>query len=72
MVTIPEWDQNHVLPPIHPDTPEGQEHDQFYRAPYYVPLVDFVTRFATTQERVDLMEKFLEYRATLHEAGIFL
>ena len=59
-----------MLPPIHPDTPKGQEHNQFYRPPYYAPLVDFVTRFATTRERVDLMERFLDYRAALHRVGI--
>ena len=68
-MTIPEWDNN-LLPPIHPDTPEGQEHEILYRAPYHAKLSDFVTRFTTTLERVALIEKFLEYRAALHEAGI--
>ena len=70
MVTIPEWDDNKVLPPIHPDTPEGQEHENWYRAPYVARLVEFVTRFVTTPERVELMERFLNYRTALHQAGI--
>ena len=70
MVTIPEWDDNKVLPPIHPATPEGQEHDSLYRAPYVARLAEFVTQFATTRDRVDLIEKFLDYRDALHQAGI--
>ena len=69
-MTIPEWDGNKVLPPIHPATPEGQEHDSLYRAPYVARLAEFVTRFATTRDRVDLIEKFLDYRNALHQAGI--
>ena len=54
MVTIPEWDDNKVLPPIHPDTPEGQEHENLYRVPYVARLVEFVIQFATTSERLAL------------------
>ena len=67
MVTIPKWDNNKILPPIHPSTPTGQEHESLYRAPYVAPLVEVVTRFATTPERVELMDKFLAYRAALHQ-----
>ena len=67
MVTIPDWDNNKVLPPIHPNTPAGEEHDSLYRSPYVAPLVEFITRFATTPQRVALAGKFLEYRAALHQ-----
>ena len=67
-MTIPEWDSNKVLPPIHPNTPEGQEHESLYRAPYVARLEEFVTRFATTPQRVEMMRKFLDYRAALHLA----
>ena len=66
-MTIPEWDINKILPPIHPDTPAGLEHDQLYRAPYVAPLEEFITRFVTTRERVHLAEGFLAYRAALHQ-----
>ena len=69
-MNIPEWDINKVLPPIHPETPEGQEHDILYRAPYAAPLAEIIDRFATTLQRADLIEKFLGYRAALHQAGI--
>ena len=69
-MTIPEWDDNKVLPPIHPNTPAGQEHASLYRAPYIARMEEFVTRFATTPERVDLIDKFLDYRAALHQSGI--
>ena len=68
-MTIPEWDDNKVLPPIHPATPEGQEHNSLYRAAYVARLAEFVTQFATTRDRVDLIEKFLDYRDALHQAG---
>ena len=70
VLTIPDWDDNKVLPPIHPDAPEGKEFDSLYRSPYVAKLVDFVTRFATTPERAELMEKFLDYRAALHQSDI--
>ena len=66
-MTIPEWDGDHVLPPIHPNAPKGKEFDSLYTSPYVAPLAEFVTRFATTPERVELMEKFLDYRAALHQ-----
>ena len=69
-MNIPEWDINKVLSPIHPETPEGQQHDILYRAPYVAPLAEFIDRFATTLERVDLIEEFLGYRVALHQAGI--
>ena len=70
MATIPQWDDNKVLPPIHPDTPEGQEHESLYRAPYVASLEQFVTRFATTPERIELANKFLDYRVALYQYGI--
>ena len=33
-------------------------------------MAEFVTQFATTRDRVDLIEKFLDYRDALHQAGI--
>ena len=62
VMTIPEWDGNKVLPPIHPATPEGQEHDSLYRAPYVARLAEFVTQFATTRDRVDLTGNYLNLR----------
>ncbi len=70
MLTIPEWDYNKVLPPIHPDTPEGQEHKVQYRAPYRASLEQFVARFVTTPERAELVDKFLDYRTALYQYGI--
>ena len=69
-MTIPEWDNNKVLPPIHPDAPSGQEYDRLYRSPYAGPLAEFIGRFATTLQRVNMLERFLRYRAALHQAGI--
>ena len=66
-MTIPEWDINKILPPTHPDTPAGFEHDLLYRAPYVASLEEFITRFVTTPERGNLMERFLAYRAALHQ-----
>lgn len=41
-----------------------------YRAPYFAPLQEFVTRFVTSLKRAELMEGFLDYRAALHQWGI--
>ena len=69
-MTIPDWDLNRVLPPIHPDTPKGKEHDLYYRAPYVAQLEEFISRFANTPQRVQLAERFLDYRTAIHRWAI--
>ena len=69
-MTIPEWDLNRVIPPIRPGTPKDGEHQQGNRSPYPTTLVEFVERFATSPERVRLIDGYLAYRAALHQAGI--
>lgn len=62
---IPEWNAEGVLPPINEDDPTG-----FDRAPYEVTLGQVVDRFATSQERCDILEGFLAHRAELHKMGM--
>lgn len=40
------------------------------RSPYKLPITDFVDLFAYTQERIEILEKFLEYRLELYKVGI--
>ena len=69
-MTIPEWDQNRVIPPIRPGTPEQEEYRPENRSPYSATLAEFVRRFSTSPERALLIAGFLDYRAALHQAGI--
>ena len=40
------------------------------RSPYVVSLVDFVQRFATSPERIAILQGFLRYRAALHAISL--
>lgn len=63
--SIPEWDDRGLLPPYmgHPAATED-------RSPYQVSLADVVGRFGTTSARCDLLAGFLDFRATLRQAGL--
>ena len=65
-MTIPAWNAAGVLPPIQPAA-SGSSPD---RSPYPVDLVALVDRFATSLERMSILDGMLKYRAALHHAGI--
>jgi hypothetical protein len=65
MVAIPAWTPEGVLPPINSGKPVSIE-----RSPYIVSLPDYVLRFSDTPERRAVLSGFLDYRATLHRAGL--
>lgn len=62
---LPNWSHEGVLPANDVDDPTSP-----YRSPYVVSLVDFVTRFAKTEDRRHIIRGFLEFRRALHEAGL--
>lgn len=66
-VPIPTWNARGVLPPIDQRSPTSAT-----RSPYEVSLMDVVTRFATSPERVQILGGFLSYRAALHQLGFLL
>ena len=63
--SIPDWDPRGVLPPFlgAPTLGEG-------RSPYLVGLTDLVLRFSDTRDRLKLLSGLLDYRASLHAAGV--
>lgn len=63
---IPAWNSSGVLPPIRPGNP-GNSLD---RSPYLVDLVSIIDRFATSPERIAILDGFLRFRAALHHAEI--
>jgi len=63
--TIPEWNNEGILPPINTADPTSRD-----RSPYTCALLDFIERFGTSLERLEILEGFLEYRAFLHSLGI--
>lgn len=64
-LSVPEWDRNGVLPPINTAQPTSME-----RSPYMVTLEEFVTRYSLTDDRIRIMNSFLQYRAALHGVGL--
>ncbi|MCU9838736.1 hypothetical protein OEZ49_13235 [Ruegeria sp. WL0004] len=62
---IPAWNMAGIIPPIRPGQP-GFCPD---RSPYRVDLVDVIDRFATTKERVGILQGLLNYRAALTASG---
>lgn len=63
---IPAWNSAGALPSIRPSAP-GNSTD---RSPYRVNLATLVDRFATSSERMDILDGLLRFRADLHLAGI--
>lgn len=64
-VAIPPWNVHGVLPPRSSATARSSD-----RSPYVVSLADLVRRFATSQERIDILHGFLDFRAGIHAAGL--
>jgi len=66
IASIPVWNSAGVLPPIRPNAP-GSSPD---RSPYAVDLSVLFNRFATSPERMTILDGLLQFRADLHAAGI--
>jgi len=66
IASIPAWSNAGVLPPIRPNAP-GSSPD---RSPYVVDLAVLFDRFATSPERIAILDGLLRFRADLHVAGI--
>jgi hypothetical protein len=64
-VAIPPWTASGLIPPVNFTLPASAE-----RSPYTVSLVDLVSRFATSPERIAILDGFLRYRTRLHAAGL--
>ncbi len=63
---IPDWNLAHVLPPIRPNE-AGHSKD---RSPYKISTVTLVDRFASSKDRITILDGLLRYRKSLCEAGI--
>lgn len=66
IASIPAWNSAGVLPPIRPNAP-GSSPD---RSPYTVELAVLFDRFATSPERMAILDGLLRFRTDLHAAGI--
>lgn len=63
---IPSWTMAGVLPPIRP----GQEGHSPERSPYCVPLEEVIDQFASSPNRISILDGLLKYRAALHQLGL--
>lgn len=63
---IPSFEASGVLPPF----TGGNPTDPANQAPYKVTLAEFVSHFATSKERVKILEGFLNFRIELKSKGI--
>jgi len=63
--TIPDWTAQGVLPPVDLLDPTSAN-----RSPYQASVTDFVLRFASSNERCQIIDGLLRYRAALKEAGL--
>src|SRR5690606_3604995 len=65
---IPHFTIDGVLPPyVGPNGPGGAFEDL---SPYEVSATEVVTTFGTTQNRQDILRKWLQHRASLRAAGV--
>ncbi|PBJ11514.1 hypothetical protein [Flavobacterium sp. ACN6] len=62
---IPDFDHNHVIPPHvgNPTSPNDL-------SPYKCNILDFCHKFATSKERIEILEGFIEFRGKLNNFGI--
>jgi hypothetical protein len=64
--SIPPWNSYGVLPPVMPGLPGNSPE----RSPYRASLASFVDSFATSPERIVILNGLLRFRADLHALGI--
>jgi hypothetical protein len=64
-VAIPNWNALGIIPPFDVASPTSAD-----RSPYLATLPDLVTRFGTSSVRCSLLERFLRYRAFLHQSRL--
>jgi hypothetical protein len=62
---IPGWNSQGVLPPVDTSNPVSRD-----RSPYVVSVDDFVLRFGTSLERLNILDGLLSFRSALHVAGL--
>lgn len=63
---LPQWNGVGILPPVRPEMPGNSPE----RSPYRVSPAGFVDRFATSPERMAILDGLLRFRGKLHELGI--
>lgn len=64
--SLPVWNSVGLLPPVRPEMPGNSPE----RSPYRVDLDVFVDRFATTPERMQILDGLLRFRGKLHALSI--
>lgn len=62
---IPDFDHNNVLPPH-----LGNPASPFDLSPYECTTLEMCEKFSTSDHRVNLLEKFIEFRVKMRAAGI--
>lgn len=63
---LPLWTMGGVLPAVWP----GQPGHSDIRSPYVTDLANVVQRFATSPERISILQGLMSFRSELHRQGI--
>jgi hypothetical protein len=65
MGVLPDWNSYGILPPFNSAQPTG-----FDRSPYIITFSDFVLRFMSSLERIEILKGLAAYRRELYSIGI--
>jgi hypothetical protein len=65
MDVLPDWNSYGIIPPFNSAQPTGAD-----RSPYVITFSDFVLRFTSSLERIEILKGLAEYRRELYSIGI--
>lgn len=60
------WNIHGVVPPIAPDQPGNSVN----RSPYKIGICNFIENYATSLERINILEGFLDFRDHMYNIGL--
>ncbi len=63
---IPDWNTSGIIPPIRPGEPGHSPQ----RSPYRATLLEVIDRFGASSARLSILEGYLDFRESLHNAGL--
>lgn len=62
---VPSWNEVGVIPPMDMNNPASA-----FRSPYKTDIVKLVERYATSPQRIAILNGFINFRSELHKTGL--